>query len=71
MKFSFRLEICNHVFFEGRYRRLDRFQDDLFDLFTAAMENSHSDSQVYVFGKFELISGGCFREHAVFRKKMD
>ncbi|VDO44417.1 unnamed protein product [Onchocerca flexuosa] len=30
----------------GRYRRLDKFQDDLFFLFNVAMEHAHSDSQV-------------------------
>ncbi|VDK76275.1 unnamed protein product, partial [Onchocerca ochengi] len=32
---------------KGRYRRLDKFQDDLFFLFNVAMEHAHSDSQVF------------------------
>ncbi|CAG9540476.1 unnamed protein product [Cercopithifilaria johnstoni] len=32
---------------KGRYRRLDKFQDDLFFLFNIAMEHAHSDSQVF------------------------
>ncbi|VDO25165.1 unnamed protein product [Brugia timori] len=32
---------------KGRYRRLDKFQDDLFFLFNAAMDHAHSDSQVF------------------------
>ncbi|VDK55467.1 unnamed protein product [Anisakis simplex] len=32
---------------KGRYRRLDRFQDDLFALFDASRENSRSDSQIF------------------------
>uniref|UniRef100_A0A915PSR4 Protein polybromo-1 n=1 Tax=Setaria digitata TaxID=48799 RepID=A0A915PSR4_9BILA len=32
---------------KGRYRRLDKFQDDLFLLFNVAMEHAHSDSQVF------------------------
>ncbi|VDM97588.1 unnamed protein product [Thelazia callipaeda] len=32
---------------KGRYRRLDVFQEDLFSLFDAALENTHSDSQIF------------------------
>uniref|UniRef100_A0A914SCD9 Uncharacterized protein n=1 Tax=Parascaris equorum TaxID=6256 RepID=A0A914SCD9_PAREQ len=39
---SLLIAVNNH---QGRYRRLDRFQDDLFALFDAARQNSRSDSQ--------------------------
>ncbi|VDN28243.1 unnamed protein product [Gongylonema pulchrum] len=32
---------------KGRYRRLDKFQDDLFFLFDMALEHTHSDSQMF------------------------
>lgn len=34
------------IYFQGRYRRLDRFQEDLFQVFEYARQYSRSDSQV-------------------------
>uniref|UniRef100_F1KQ15 Protein polybromo-1 n=1 Tax=Ascaris suum TaxID=6253 RepID=F1KQ15_ASCSU len=45
--FPFSLDEMRKNIDKGRYRRLDRFQDDLFALFDAARQNSRSDSQLF------------------------
>ncbi|MFH4974813.1 hypothetical protein AB6A40_001522 [Gnathostoma spinigerum] len=46
-EFPFSLDEIRKNIDKGRYRRLDRFQDDLFALFHAAREHTRTDSQLF------------------------
>ncbi|XP_070557674.1 protein polybromo-1-like isoform X3 [Ptychodera flava] len=47
MKRPLDLDVVRRNLDRGRYRRLDRFQDDMFEVFETARKLSRTDSQVY------------------------